>query len=659
MARLNVQNYGAAGDGSTDDTAAIQSAIDDATAGDTVFFPEPAEYYAVYGSQVLMLIDGTVHADNLTLEGEGEASEIRYAGGNGGSNMFVFRIRHGPSGLEIRDLNVNGAHWNISGSPNAVHCFNCIQPDTGNQSVHFEDVRMANAYSTGLSLSMHGVTATRCTFSNSGGHGASIGDPSNVDTGSQVEFRQCLFENNSSIAGGHYGIDTAQGNFLLEDCVIANNGAAMKTAGPTDGTIRRVRITGNDGHSFLSTTSGDTSRGTVRFEDVVITDNGDSMRLEDQHNFVVPNDSELVVSNSSLGRGQPQIWLIDNATLDASTIYSNRAGDGEPGFESFSAGVGSVISNYYHYNNSGGPTGATDNVSIGSMTERDKTDIDAVPTAGEVGAWSDGSGSDPDPPEPPEPEPTTAIAAAGGAVQAAGGVLATGAVPVTSAEVVDDFEGYAPGTTLADTDPWAGAGSLSANYRVVDTVSAGGAQAVELSGSNSYNAIQSTGGLDWYPAADCTIRVASYVGAGSHDIAFGVPGDETNFHENCYRLRGGPLLDRTPELIRTVNGEMVTLASLDSYFPTDTWLEHAIEFEATGSEVVLTYHGYAWDDAAGEWNTFATGVQGVDSDNAFPAESGVGFGTYQVEDDVILFDEYRVAALGETGPPGWTPGSMP
>jgi hypothetical protein len=42
--------YGATGDGVTDDTAAIQAAIDDATAGTTIIFPLPAVYYKITSS---------------------------------------------------------------------------------------------------------------------------------------------------------------------------------------------------------------------------------------------------------------------------------------------------------------------------------------------------------------------------------------------------------------------------------------------------------------------------------------------------------------------------------------------------------------------------------------------------------------------------------
>ncbi|MFW6597404.1 glycosyl hydrolase family 28-related protein [Propionibacteriaceae bacterium Y2011] len=65
---VNVKNYGAVGDGTTDDLGAIQSAIDDASAaGGTVFFP--AGRYAV--SDTI-----TVAASNVVLAGEGGGSQL-------------------------------------------------------------------------------------------------------------------------------------------------------------------------------------------------------------------------------------------------------------------------------------------------------------------------------------------------------------------------------------------------------------------------------------------------------------------------------------------------------------------------------------------------------------------------------------------------------
>lgn len=93
---LNVKDYGAKGDGTTDDTAAIQAALNTAAvSGAVVLFP--AGTYITSGSLLV--------AANVAVRGDGMASIVKYAGtgwafiggGTGGSLSY---------GVAIRDLRI-------------------------------------------------------------------------------------------------------------------------------------------------------------------------------------------------------------------------------------------------------------------------------------------------------------------------------------------------------------------------------------------------------------------------------------------------------------------------------------------------------------------------------------------------------------------------
>lgn len=103
--RYYVTDYGAVGDGSTDDTAAIQAAIDAADGGGTVIFPKPSVYYKCASALDLSLLF------NVTLQGPGGRTEnkddaqyckIVYTGTGSGVFMDIKRSR----GLKFEGLDI-------------------------------------------------------------------------------------------------------------------------------------------------------------------------------------------------------------------------------------------------------------------------------------------------------------------------------------------------------------------------------------------------------------------------------------------------------------------------------------------------------------------------------------------------------------------------
>src|SRR6266849_3119945 len=82
----NVQSYGATGNGSTDDTAAINSAIAALVAGDELYFPCPSAYYKISSSL------NTITVSNLTIDGQTGCSGGRVKIQSAGSGSTVMQI---------------------------------------------------------------------------------------------------------------------------------------------------------------------------------------------------------------------------------------------------------------------------------------------------------------------------------------------------------------------------------------------------------------------------------------------------------------------------------------------------------------------------------------------------------------------------------------
>lgn len=397
MTVLDVRDFGAVGDGSTDDTAAIQDAIDAADSGDEVYLPATDDAYLVTGWDRVIDIDPS--NDGVRIYGDGEATRIEYGGGNGGRNVFMLSVDAGDDGLDgfvLEHLTLDGGRDRVDGDPNVASAVQVRSPDAGaegNVNVTIRDVRATNCYGNGIDVGCAGTTVVDCTADDNRQHGFGMetsGDPFQEPP---VRFERCLAYGNG-FGGGYYGMDLSGGKAVAEDCVIRDNegaGATKCSVGTDRMVYRRCRLENNAGHVFQNTRG----RGsTVVFDRIVAEGNVDCMRLSEDGTYRVPADSELVlVDNGPDFRGG--VYLTDDAVLDAgdATIWVNGQSDGA-GIRASADGPESRVGAYYHANNDGGALGNDQQISFGSIDSGLKTDLDSVPTADQVGAWSAGTGSD-------------------------------------------------------------------------------------------------------------------------------------------------------------------------------------------------------------------------------------------------------------------------
>jgi hypothetical protein len=127
MAWYNVRDYGAVGDGVTDDRPAIEAAITACQASThkgKVYFPRGT--YLISQNGTLGYSFQLDAATNMELEGTGEGTVLRMSGDAGASAWSLFRLTGNCSGIRFSDIVFDG-----SGVANAVTTDHLLQVGTG------------------------------------------------------------------------------------------------------------------------------------------------------------------------------------------------------------------------------------------------------------------------------------------------------------------------------------------------------------------------------------------------------------------------------------------------------------------------------------------------------------------------------------------------
>ena len=388
---INVKEYGAVGDGSTDDTAAIQAAIDAAETGTTIYFPEPADAYMVsrHSGSDIITIDGEIHNNDLTIQGENQNTEIRLFEDMQNSYSLFWISSPENFNLTIRNLVLDGNRGSNDGVSQYGHGIT-FRDNHANRAGNMvvENVEVKNCRTSGISVQYGGVTCENSTSHHNGSHGVEV---ATNRSGIHEPYPYFKYFHSHSNAVGTYGVgmNFSGGTGIAEDVVIERNhgNAGTKVSiGAIDITYRRVRIEDNQGMIFQITGNNDGAR--VTFEDVVCRKNNGPLRLSDNAEYIVPKNSRFVVSNN-LVDSRGQIYLTDSAVLKVDgAIYSNGIYE-TVGLNSVTSETGSYIANFYHGEADQNPVGRTQNIEIHHQDASQKKDLDNVPRSEDVGVWSE------------------------------------------------------------------------------------------------------------------------------------------------------------------------------------------------------------------------------------------------------------------------------
>jgi hypothetical protein len=213
---VSVKDYGAVGNGSTDDTAAIQSALDYCSEnGKTLHIPA-----GKYRTTAELTVGGSANTPYLTIVGDG----IAFDGSAKGATIFY----DGATNTSTSVIYINAvgrvsmSNLQIFANSKAGKCIR-VTPDGGSfasfgwyfQSVNFQG---ATQYGFTVEGSSNGARFDfqACDFYANGVAGFYNNNPNSVNH----NFTGCAFSN------GQYGIWNAQGSYRLYGCEFSVNSIA-------------------------------------------------------------------------------------------------------------------------------------------------------------------------------------------------------------------------------------------------------------------------------------------------------------------------------------------------------------------------------------------------------------------------------------------------
>ena len=359
---INVKEYGAVGDGVTDDTAAIQAALDAAhiAGGGVIFFPE-----GTYLTDQLSVYSNTI------LTGTGNGSVLKLS--VGAEEQHLLFIGDGEEYITIQILKLDGNRAN-----NAYNYSKIIQNYGGNY-VTVQNCHVTSGYSDGIWFA-HGAINCRAinNYVDDCGNGIKVASNGTIISGNTVincgttgiwlESSATAGHNDGVICSGNYvdGKDTTTYGIRLGGGIFAGD---------------NVHIINNTiidcvNHGISTTTSDDEAFNNILIQGNVCTGhgiNGISITPDAAHTFLnstisgnICNDNgnrgmyltylkKCIVSNnvcSSNGAGDTYSGILITGDSTESSFQNNICNDNtDHGIEETATCSSNLISNNYTLDN--------------------------------------------------------------------------------------------------------------------------------------------------------------------------------------------------------------------------------------------------------------------------------------------------------------------
>lgn len=341
----NVQDYGAAGDGQSDDTNAIRTAAAAAGSGGVVYFPAGTYVVGKNSNSPLKYDDSW---GELTFQGEAyDSTTIRLASGHS-SWHFLFQSESGQfPGARFEQLTLDA---NKSGNGQAPGS-HCLYIENGSGTLTLRDTVVANPINAGVLVQDRMSLDVRYT------HFKNCGDPSrnaahavnpNPDSPQTVLIRDTLFQNTAG-ADIDVGSDSTNKYVTVEviRCYSEGSPRFIKLDPENDKTtVRNTRFIGGSGAvASLGIVSNNNNYncGSLELTDVVIerTDypgidlgSGTDISLPGMDTVTIDNVALIDVDNDNFrspGKRTSTGLYAEAAQLDVGTVSVHDVGSNNDG----------------------------------------------------------------------------------------------------------------------------------------------------------------------------------------------------------------------------------------------------------------------------------------------------------------------------------------
>jgi len=312
---VSVKDFGAVGDGVTDDSAAIQAAVTSLTAGGTVFFPK---------GTYQLLTDIQFSVSNLTFYGETGASTLRK--GSAASNEYIFRATGTGtlSNIVFRELQLTTQRISASGTQalinidgqtvNGLTVENCVFSNT---TAYCNSIFAKAA--TGKTIARVRILNNQILSSNRMGF-----EIINHDNGSTYSVSDVLVSGNifASCASMGVSISGPIEKVVIDDNTFTNcTTNSVEIVGPRGCHITNNVFSGTTG-SLISSSGGLSSVGSG----IVISDNTTNGTVTGR--VFLDNAGAAVISNNNLrmsGRLELSGPDTDGCLVTGNRVVSNSS----------------------------------------------------------------------------------------------------------------------------------------------------------------------------------------------------------------------------------------------------------------------------------------------------------------------------------------------